>query len=708
MPAAPDQTATGEHEDEAAVLDTLALDAGPGRDTNWPSPVSEKDEEPEDPDAELALAALANDEDYLNACRVCPQCRTGAWDECENLLIARDSAAIEDRVGEWLQLAWASRTVALPAIRVEEANPVNGRWYEVSGYTLQEGSVELILRPAWRQDEALDTFPEHADLGDGDPVDIEVGPERAGHRGNYRVLYRMKGGVRVGRFALRTKTKAKPVDLDASADGLPNWIEGHAVRRATAVSDTLTFVPNDLTLGLVLDLPLLTLDEATAKYVLGSSLWMIVSGVLPNGSRAFLRASDGTEGTVAAKDLGATDLSLTIRENEFVYATVRGVGERNGRVQLQVGLRNARSEPSNMIPVGPGQPGMLDVVLPAAKLTAPVPPHWKDILSGDAGSLETKLGATSLSLLDDQIVATFDTDESARAGAAALDRAVGLPAVSVVVDPSKAGLVIGRSGESIRAASAEPGVWFYDYDPASHTVRIVAETFAVVDSVSALVGKVAGSLGRLSVGAENTPRLIGKGHSRVNSLLADSGCSSARPLRSEPDTWVVQGPSSWHIARFIELACRFLPDLTGEVTEETVAFVTDLVTGTAVDDIDGHVWGRFEGGGASIDFFGNPGAAESPSFAQPSPVPSTVPPPASLAAARDHPTTDRTTSPASGPTPSALPPQPVIRDRTDSCTIWDLRDGYYLIRRDRDQMSCRVPADDYRNDPRPLAWLERM
>ncbi len=708
MPAAPSQEDGDEHEDEAAVLDTVELDAHPGRDTHWPTPVSEEDEEPEDPDADLTLAALANDEDYVNACRVCARCRAGEWDQCADQLAARDPAAIEDRVGEWLKLAWATSTVELPASRVVDGNPIDGQWYEVSGYTLLPGSAELTLRPAWRQDRTPDTFPDHEGLSDGDPVEIEVGPEREGHRGTYRVLYRMAGGVRAGRFALRTTTRPGSIGLDASSAGLPPRIDGHAVRRRTAVSDTLTFVPADLTLGLLLDLPLLTLEEATAKYLPGSSLWMVVSGLLPNGARAFLRAGDGTGGTIGAKDLGVTDLSLAIHKGELVYATVRGVGEHDGRVQLQVSLRDLWSTPAGSIPSGPGQPGMLDLVPPAARVSAAVPPHWTDILCRDAVSLEVKLGATSLSIIDDRVVATVDTEEAARATATALEKVLSLPAANVVVDPSKAGLVIGRGGDTIRAASAAPGVWHYDYDAASHSVTIVAEPSALDEGVSILLGKVEGAFGRLVAGAENAGLLIGRSHSRVNAFITESGCYSAHPLRAEPGMWLVHGPDTASVHAFIDRARSVVPDLTGEITEETVAFVTDLVTNADVDDVDGHVWGCYNGGPASIDLVATPGSPARtplvpPATAPPPPPAATPPEPLDR---HDSFAGDRA---AANSEPAQAPlPQPVIRDRADSCTIWDLRDGYYLIRRDSDQVGCLVSADEYRGDPRPLFWLAQL
>ena len=315
-------------------IDLAETDANPELDTSWPSPV---EPEPDDLEIEkeLQLAFLADDVDFLAACRECDACRSSRLDECESPVAPESPLRITNELETWLNLAWRNPEVTHPRVEVIGAEAANGDWYEIVGYRLDEGGPTIQVRTAWRQDEQEDRPGLHDGLSDGSPIQLEVGPERGGHRGaRYRTFHRTVDGRRVGRFALR-------VASDSEALAGRSLVDGLVAKRIVGKTATLTFVPNDRRLGLRLDLPRLSLEEAAEKYPIDTVIQMVVTSVHDSGGSAWLEAPDGTEGRVTKTDVGTSgvgDLRTSLTKGDEVHAVIREVREHNGRVQLQVTL----------------------------------------------------------------------------------------------------------------------------------------------------------------------------------------------------------------------------------------------------------------------------------------------------------------------------------------------------------------------------------
>lgn len=319
---------------QAEPIDLAEADANPELDTSWPTPVDPELDEFE-LEQELQLAFIADHADFLAACRECEACRSGRLADCESPMAPGSAERVTNDLETWLNLAWRNQAVAHPRVELVATETVPHDWYEVVGYSVNDTTPTIQVRPAWRQDDQEDRPGIHVDLTDGSSVQPEVGPERAGHRGaQYRLFYRTASGRRVGRFALRVASPSEALARHTV-------VEGVVARRAIGDTSTLTFVPNDRQLGLRLDLPRLSLEEAAAKYPVDGAVLMIVTSVHDNGGSAWLETADGTEGRVVKADVGASgvgDLRAAMVEGDEVHGIVREVREHNGKVQLQVAL----------------------------------------------------------------------------------------------------------------------------------------------------------------------------------------------------------------------------------------------------------------------------------------------------------------------------------------------------------------------------------
>jgi predicted RNA-binding protein with RPS1 domain len=88
--------------------------------------------------------------------------------------------------------------------------------------------------------------------------------------------------------------------------------------------------------------PDLTLEEARARFAVGGAVAMTVTGVAPDGARAWLAAPDGTRAMVLRNSVGRRgikDLNSVLRPGDSVTAVVAEVGEYRERIQLRVELR---------------------------------------------------------------------------------------------------------------------------------------------------------------------------------------------------------------------------------------------------------------------------------------------------------------------------------------------------------------------------------
>jgi ribosomal protein S1 len=138
------------------------------------------------------------------------------------------------------------------------------------------------------------------------------------------------------------------VSSDSDALECGRVLEGHVQERAKGEAVTLTFVPRHRGLGLRLDLPRLSIEEARAKYEIGSTAQMVVTGVHDGGGSAWLEARDGTGARVTkdeADENGVSDLRAALSVGDEVVAVVRDITKHKGQVQLQVALPQA-SEPT--------------------------------------------------------------------------------------------------------------------------------------------------------------------------------------------------------------------------------------------------------------------------------------------------------------------------------------------------------------------------
>ena len=341
-PAKMPETVADDAVEDAAVTETLELpvevaeaDAEPALDTSWPSPVEPEPDE-EELEIELKLAFLADEADYLGACRECAACLAGQLDQCESPLSPGSPDQVTNDLERWLDLAWRNPEVSRPRFELVDGTAEVDGWYEVIGHQVDDDGPLITVRPAWRQDAEEDRPGRHNGVVPGDQLELEIGPERTGHRGSqYRTLYRNADGRRVGRFVLRVGSESVPLQ-----EGGP--IRGHAAQRSTGQAITLTFVPDDRQLGLRVDLPGLSLSEAVAKYELESTVEMVVTGVHETGGSAWLETTtDGTAGRVVKADVGSSgvgDLRASLKEGQSVLATIREVTEHNGKVQLQIAL----------------------------------------------------------------------------------------------------------------------------------------------------------------------------------------------------------------------------------------------------------------------------------------------------------------------------------------------------------------------------------
>ena len=331
-----DERQSGLAQDEP--IEVAEADADPRLDTSWPSPVESAVDEAET-EIEQELRALADEADLLHACRECEACLSGRLDACESP--HAPASPVRNDVEQWRNLAWRNPEVACPRIELAGATNVDDGWYEVFGYRVDDDGPALRLRPAWRQDDEEDRPGLHDGLADGASVELEIGPERDGHRGcRFRTFYRREQQRRIGRFALRIASDSDALECGGS-------LEGHVKERATGEAVTLTFVPRHRG-GLHLDLPRLSIEEARAKYEIGSTAEMVVTGVHDSGGSAWLEARDGTGARVTkdeAGENGVSDLRAALSVGQEVVAVVRDVTEHKGQVQLQVALPHA-SEPT--------------------------------------------------------------------------------------------------------------------------------------------------------------------------------------------------------------------------------------------------------------------------------------------------------------------------------------------------------------------------
>jgi hypothetical protein len=302
--AADDTPGTGA---EAEPIDLAEADANPELDTSWPTPVGPDLDEFE-LEQELQLKYLADHADFLAACRECEACRAGRLDECESPIAPGSPERVTNDLESWLNLAWGNPAVAHPRVEVLGEEAADGEWHEVDGYRVDRDGPVLQVRTAWRQDHQEDRPGLHEGLSDGDPLKLEVGPVRPGHRGGrYRTFHRVVDGRRVGRFALRVASDSEQLVEHAVVDG-------QALKRPVSDGATLTFVPNNRRLGLRLD--------------------------HDNGGLAWLETADGTGAVVMKMDVGAAgvaDLRFLTAGDEVV-AVIREVREHNGKVQIQVAL----------------------------------------------------------------------------------------------------------------------------------------------------------------------------------------------------------------------------------------------------------------------------------------------------------------------------------------------------------------------------------
>ncbi len=115
--------------------------------------------------------------------------------------------------------------------------------------------------------------------------------------------------------------------------------------------------------------PILTLDEARARYPEGSTVEATVRKVADNGARAWLTLSDGTQATVVKRAVGprgVANLRGVLTAGMTLPASVNDVGEFNDRIQVDLHL--------DASDVGPDEAGgrlvAAHVTVPASKISA--------------------------------------------------------------------------------------------------------------------------------------------------------------------------------------------------------------------------------------------------------------------------------------------------------------------------------------------------
>ena len=230
--------------------------------------------------------------------------------------------------------------------------------------------------------------------------------------------------------------------------------------------------------------------------------------------------------------------------------------------------------------------------LAAAVVSARVPVHWRGALVREADRIAIRLGAQAVYLSTDQVLATFESEDAAIDGQALMAQALALPAVAVAVPGGAGGRLIGRGGERIQQALAAPGVWVYTFDSRSSSLTIIAEPDALRSALATALPRVSGTTGRMLVGSSTyNGRLIGTGGATKRSLLEESGCTYANPLERDSDEWKIQGPTAAQVMRFIDLARAKVPSVSGEITEDLTAVVTDLASGQRIlSSPSTHTW----------------------------------------------------------------------------------------------------------------------
>jgi predicted RNA-binding protein with RPS1 domain len=86
-----------------------------------------------------------------------------------------------------------------------------------------------------------------------------------------------------------------------------------------------------------------TASDVLDQYPIGSSADFTVTGMLPDGRRAFLKTTGGVEATITADKIGSRGVlavSAVLSVGDEIQATVTQVGEHKGQPQLQLEMRD--------------------------------------------------------------------------------------------------------------------------------------------------------------------------------------------------------------------------------------------------------------------------------------------------------------------------------------------------------------------------------
>lgn len=201
------------------------------------------------------------------------------------------------------------------------------------------------------------------------------------------------------------------------------------------------------------------------------------------------------------------------------------------------------------------------------EVRATAPEHWRPALRFRAPELnrllDARVWATGLDL-------TVSTPEPGAAADVAerLRVLLGSPAAAVEVPSDKRGRVQGTRGANLIAARTASGALVCDFEEASHTLFVAAETQEQLRAcLQAVFAPIQGFTARLLVPAGRTGLLIGKGGATVNQLKEASGCHRA-----------VAGPDG-HFTLAATLA---------DSLERFAQLANSKVPGCALADVAGH------------------------------------------------------------------------------------------------------------------------